>query len=256
MRESSRFLLAAACVALLGSAGFALHLRQPDLSQLSVDEVERLRLKAQAAPQTDALAQIRLAADQGNRAAQRVAGFLYLLKSDAASWQTGVDYAKLAARQGDPEAFYLLGQAYFNGHATLTQMPDYGLARHWFELAAEHGSNKAQYFLGLIFKSGYGIGADPQRASYWFQLAADHGNADAMFMLGNAYAHGEGVKPDVKRARKLYQAAASLEHPLASQTLAFAIQQGELGFSQNQQQADELLQETEHQIDHMKAAAP
>lgn len=256
MRLSNRYLCSAgmAGVIALGALAFITH--QPDLSKLSVEQVDRLRLKAQAAPQTDALAQIRLAADQGNRPAQRVAAFLYLQKSDVASWQTGIDYARRAAIAGDTEAFFLLGQAYFNGHATLTQMPDYGLARHWFELAAEQGSNRAEYFLGLIYKSGYGIAADPQRASHWFQLAADHGNADAMFMLGNAYAHGEGVKPDAKRARKLYQAAASLEHPLASQTLAIAVAQGELGFSVNQQDADDLLQETGHQLGHMKADTP
>lgn len=256
MRLSNRYLLPAGVAGVIALGVLTSGLHQPDLSKLSIEQVDRLRLKAQAAPQTDALTQIRLAADQGNRPAQRVAAFLYLQKSDVASWQTGIDYAKRAAIGGDAEAFFLLGQANFNGHATLTQMPDYGLARHWFELAAEHGSNKAQYFLGLIYKSGYGIAADPQRASHWFQLAADHGNADAMFMLGNAYAHGEGVKPDAKRARKLYQAAASLEHPLASQTLAIALAQGELGFSVNRQDAEELLQETEHQLGHMKADAP
>jgi TPR repeat protein len=256
MRQSSRTVSGAAGILLLGLAVFGFMQRSPDLSNLPTEQIERLRLKAQAAPQTDALAQIRLAADQGNRSARRVAAFLYLNKTDYASWQTGLEYARLAAKQGDPEAFYLLGQANFNGHATLTQMPDYGRARHWFELAAEHGSGKAQYFLGLIYKNGYGVAADPQTASNWFQQSVDHGNADAMFMLGNAYAHGDGVKPDVKRARKLYQAAASLEHPLASQTLAFALQQGELGFARNQDQADEMMLETEHQIEDMKAATP
>lgn len=256
MRQSSRTVSVTAGILLLGLAVFAFMQRPPDLSNLPMEQIERLRLKAQAAPQTDALAQIRLAADQGNRNARRVAAFLYLNKTDYVSWQTGLEYARLAAKQGDPESFYLLGQAYFNGHATLTQMPDYGRARHWFELAAEHGSAKAQYFLGLIYKNGYGIAADPKAASNWFQQSVDHGNADAMFMLGNAYAHGDGVKPDVKRARKLYQAAASLEHPLASQTLAFALQQGELGFARNQDQADELMLETEHQIEDMKAATP
>ncbi len=256
MRLSNRYLLSTAMAGVVALGTLAFITREPDLSTLSVAQIDQLRLKAQAAPQTDALAQIRLAADQGNRPAQRVAAFLYLQKSDFASWQTGIEYAKRAAVAGDSEAFFLLGQAYFNGHATLTQMPDYGLARHWFELAAEKGSNRAEYFLGLIYKSGYGIAADPQRATHWFELAANHGNADAMFMLGNAYAHGEGVKPDAKRARKLYQAAANLEHPLASQTLAIAVAQGELGFSANQQDADELLHETEHQLGHMKADTP
>ncbi len=257
MRLSKRYWQGMAGVMALGllvAAGLGLH--QPDLSGLTVEQIDRLRLKAQAAPQTDALAQIRLAADQGNRPAQRVAAFLYLQKTDVASWQTGIEYAKRAAIGGDPEAFFLLGQANFNGHATLNQMPDYGQARHWFELAAEHGSHKAEYFLGLIYKSGYGIAADPGRASHWFERAANHGNADAMFMLGNAYAHGEGVKPDVRRARKLYQAAASLEHPLASQTLAIAVAQGELGFTANRQDAEELLHEAEHQLGHMKAETP
>jgi TPR repeat protein len=188
MQLSTRYLPAPrvlAMLALLGLAAIAipaLGLHQPDLSRLSAAEIDRLRLTAQTVPH--ALAQIHLAADQGNRPAQRVTASLYLQKSDPDSWQTGIEYARRAAIGGDPEAFFLLGQVYFNGRATLTQMPDYGRARHWFELAAEHGSNQAEYLLGQIYQNGYGIAPDQERASYWFELAASHGNADAMLMLG------------------------------------------------------------------------
>lgn len=219
-------------------AALAYYTPVPNQQQWSANQVERLRMQATTVP--DARQQLRKLAEQGNLHAQRAMAGLQLTDADASHWPDGVRHAQTAALRGDREALFLLGQAWFNGRANPTHMPDHGRARHWFEMAAEQGHGKAQYWLGLIYKSGYGIAADPQRAARWLERAARQNDADAMFMLGNLYAQGEGVARNEVRARELYQTAAAMEHPLAAQTLAYALQQGQLGLMQDEDAAEEM----------------
>jgi TPR repeat protein len=227
------------CLVML--TGLAWYQQTPDHSQWSANQIERLRMKALTV--AEAKNELRSAAEQGNLHAQRAMAGMLLSDPDSNFWLDGLRYANTAATRGDRDAFYLLGQAWFNGHANPTHMPDYGRARSWFEMAAEQGHGKAQYWLGLIYKSGYGIAADPSRAAVWLQQAAQQQDADAMFVLGNLYAYGEGVARDAVRARELYQAAAAMEHPLAAQTLAYALQQGQLGLQPDRMAAEQMLHE-------------
>ena len=57
---------------------------------------------------------------------------------------------------------------------------NYKKAVQWHEKAAEQGVAKAQYNLGLIYNSGYGVGqSDDSTAMRWYAKAAAQGDVDA-----------------------------------------------------------------------------
>ncbi|MBQ3347187.1 MAG: SEL1-like repeat protein, partial [Synergistaceae bacterium] len=45
------------------------------------------------------------------------------------------------------------------------------------------GHANAQYTLGHMYRFGYGVNKDLQKARYWYQQAADQGNATARVQL-------------------------------------------------------------------------
>ena len=57
------------------------------------------------------------------------------------------------------------------------------LAVYWYRKAAEQGDAEAQYNLGLAYWLGDGISEDKPQAVYWWSKAAEQGNADAIELL-------------------------------------------------------------------------
>jgi TPR repeat protein len=51
---------------------------------------------------------------------------------------------------------------------------DYGEAAKWFREAADRGSDKAQFNLGLLYKFGAGVVKDHVRAHMWMSLGIAH----------------------------------------------------------------------------------
>lgn len=216
-------------------------------ANLSPEQVDRLRMQALAG-QTQGLPDLRKAARRGNLAAQRAVAEVLLRQPETAA--EGVQFAEMAAAQGDVQTHFMLGQAYFSGNASGRRLPDMARARHWLELAAERKHAQAMYLLGLMHKSGYTGQVDLHQAVQWFARAVQLRNADAMFMLGNAYQAGEGVAADQAQALRLYKAAAELEHPLAVQTLALAYRDGGLGLKPDKREADLMMMEVAHILSH------
>ena len=107
-------------------------------------------------------------------------------------------------------------------------MPKDARARTLLGEAAAQGDPAAAYYLGLIYRSGYGVAADPVQAAHWFDVASRADIPAADFMLANAYREGSGVPRDEARALALYRRAAEHELPEAVQTLAMAYRNGEL----------------------------
>ena len=50
---------------------------------------------------------------------------------------------------------------------------------------AEEGDAEAQFLLGLAYYDGNGISKNYSKAYYWFQKAVGQGNNDAQIYLGN-----------------------------------------------------------------------
>ena len=91
-------------------------------------------------------------------------------ETEAARWY------RLAAEQGNAAAQYNLGVMYSNGQGVLK---DEAEAARWYRLAAEQGLANAQFILGLMYEIGQGVLKDPVRAHVWFNIAGANGNETA-----------------------------------------------------------------------------
>jgi TPR repeat protein len=113
---------------------------------------------------------------------------------------------RLAAEQGDPAAQFNLGLMYDEG----TGIPqDFKEAARWYRRAAEQGDADARFNLGFMYSKGEGVPQDYKEALRWYRLAADQGDADAQFNLGVTYYKGRGIPQDFVQAHKWLNLAAA-----------------------------------------------
>ena len=124
----------------------------------------------------------------------------FKLKKDEA-----IQWYRLAAEKGFPDAQFALGNCYYRGDGV---NKNYIEAVNWYQLAAEHGYAKAQNALGDCYLNGIGVREDKDEALKWYRLSAEKGNADAQFNLGSCYYIGNGVTQNYSEALKWYQFAA------------------------------------------------
>jgi TPR repeat protein len=110
---------------------------------------------------------------QGFVPAQASLGILYarMKKPDKA-----VEWWRVAAEQGDPEAQFNLAVALSKG---LGVVQDSALAVAWLARAAEQGVANAQSKLGLLYATGDGVAMDPVEAHKWFVIASQNGDKAA-----------------------------------------------------------------------------
>ncbi|RQZ13423.1 sel1 repeat family protein [Burkholderia sp. Bp9031] len=244
-------LLAAAAVtvaAVVAATGWRAAGPAPSAAQLD----EWQAMVAQAA-EPHALAQLRTLARRGSGDAQAALGIALLdarepgLRDEGRGWlETAVDGKAdgPAARR----AQLALGKALLLGSGDIPK--DYARARALLGEAASQGDPAAAYYLGLIYRSGYGTAADPVQAAHWFEFASHADIPAADFMLANAYRDGSGVPRNEARALALYRRAAEHELPEAVQTLAMAYRNGELGLKPDADAFHTQWIETAHALKH------
>lgn len=115
-----------------------------------------------------------------------------------------IQLIRASAEQGNAEAQYRLGVAFWNGEGVPLDRRD---AVRWFRSAAKSGAVRAYYWLGLA-----SITSDPQdhtEAFKWFQRSANSGDERAFFQLAMAYTLGRGVSRDLAKAFNWFQKAAN-----------------------------------------------
>lgn len=95
---------------------------------------------------------LHIAAEQGNRKAMSDLGIM-LFSSGAcrADKRNGLEYLRRAAKLGDADAQFTLGEAHFHG-STLIK-PNRQMASHWFALAADNGHLQARDKLSSLRES-------------------------------------------------------------------------------------------------------
>ena len=215
-------------------------------------EIDRLRMHAAAGRDMNAYASLLMLAQSGSAEAQRATGEVLLHTKDAARASEALDWLQRAAAHGDSSATLLLGKTWLYGALGI---PANGAqARHWFEKVGTDNQPQAAYYLGLIEKNGYGKVVNFVVAEKHFRFAAERGIVEAMYLLGNAYANGEGVDVDPREAMRWYLRAASLDHPQATQELAYAFARGDTLLPQSDFQAAQMRRAVEHALRHPKAA--
>ncbi len=94
--------------------------------------------------------------------------------------EEGVAWLEKAAAQGDVEAGYNLGVAYYLGDGVAQ---DDARAFTLFEAAARQGHDGATFNLAAMYRDGRGTGRDPGAAVKWFVAAARAGQGEAFHEL-------------------------------------------------------------------------
>lgn len=107
---------------------------------------------------------------------------------------------------------------YAEGKAAFDQA-DYTTAYDEFRPLAEGEDANAQYYLGLLYRNGWGIEQDDREAAKWMRLAAHQDLVEAQYVLGYMYQHGQGVSSDIDEAKRWYRMAAKAGDADAQQSL-------------------------------------
>ena len=128
---------------------------------------------------------------------------------------------RTAADAGDRVAMEELGSIYLRG---LDVAQDYQRAMGWYLRAAAAGDPAAMRIVGSFYVNGQGVPQDLQQAVGWYGKAADSGDADAMVNLGVLYDVGQGVRQGIaqnqQQATEWYRKAAALGNQSARKRLA------------------------------------
>ncbi len=119
-------------------------------------------------------------------------------------YEEAIKLYKLAAKEGDKEAQYILGSAYFTGDGL---EKDINKSLYWLEKSAKQGLSRAQAFLGFIYENGQGVEKNIQKALIFNEKAAKQGNANAQNNLASMYYSYEEIPIDIKKAKYWYTKA-------------------------------------------------
>ncbi len=133
---------------------------------------------------------------------------------------------KAAAKRGDAEAQYQLGEYY---HDRVEVAPDYEAAAAWFGRAARQGHAAAQHALGKKLLNAEGALPDEVQAANWIRKSAEQGYAPAQDELASLYAGGLGVPQDEAEAVKWATRAAEQDYADAQYHLGCLLSSGTAG---------------------------
>jgi TPR repeat protein len=109
-----------------------------------------------------------------------------------------------AASSGHEDAAYNIGVVYESGMFGI--VPDEREAARWFGAAAEAGSPRAAFQLGIFYKTGRVFPIDDRESFAWFCIAAEGGHVLARFNAGVQLEKGLGVGKDVLTAAECFAA--------------------------------------------------
>ncbi len=213
--------------------------------RLSNTEIDQLVMQATYGQDKKSVQRLKSAAENQQIEAQLALGKSYLFKHQTTQ---AVHWLALSAKAGNHEAATILGKLYFNGDVNVAK--NYSLAMQWFTVAYQQQDPTAAYYLGLMYKNGYGTQIQSTLSVKYFEFAAKHHIPSAMFQLANAYQFGDGVTTDLKQALNWYKAAADLELPEAIQELAHIYQYGNSAIKADQTAYQQQLLEIRHSLKH------
>lgn len=118
------------------------------------------------------------AAEQGNdEAQQNLLGLFSKQTLSFAGPTTGIATLEQRAKEGNPDAMYVLGHSYVTGFGV---RQDTATGMQWLQSAAERGSAAAQYRYGRYLMEGnYGLAANESQGLGWINESAKQGYLEA-----------------------------------------------------------------------------
>ena len=114
-----------------------------------------------------------------------------------------LEYLKMIAEYGYPDIQCELGIRYCD----INEGKMNRKAVRWFAKAAKQGNVEAMYWLGECYADLYGVRNNDRKAFLWFKRAAKRGHEEAMWNLGLFYQKGIGVKKNLDLAAEWYDKA-------------------------------------------------
>lgn len=109
----------------------------------------------------------------------------------------------------------------------LFNQQSYTSALPYLQRAAKAGNTQSFFYLGQIFRSGLGTEKNFTSALNMFKRGADNGNAGCFMGLALLYYEGSGVTKDLTTALSYAKKAADMGYPNACSWLAFRYYKGD-----------------------------
>jgi len=116
-----------------------------------------------------------------------------------------LELARESSGRGSRYGQHTLGGLHYCGIEGLSQ--DCAQALAFLRLSAAQGLDAAQYSLGRMCSSGWGVAQDLAEALRLSRLAAAQGHRDALFMVAYCHEEGQGVTADMAEAIRWYKRA-------------------------------------------------
>ena len=85
-----------------------------------------------------------------------------------------LEYYRKAAQLGSAKAMYNIGVCYYNGDGV---EQDAGTAAKWYERAAEEGDGDGIFAIAYCYLTGTGVEKDAAKFDYWYDRAGNHHDA-------------------------------------------------------------------------------
>lgn len=117
-----------------------------------------------------------------------------------------------AAKAGHAQAQCDIGKRYYTGYKINGKQvikKDYVKAAEWFQKSTEQENLDAQYYLAKMYRNGYGLTADKQKAFDMYQQLAERGHREAIIELASAYLYDKDFKQPEK-GLKMWEKGAEL----------------------------------------------
>ena len=164
------------------------------------------------------------AAEQGDAVSQRLLGFMCIKGlGTEIDTEKALEWYTKAAEQGDALSQKALGRFYYNGTGV---EKDYGKSFEWYRKAAEQGNVVAQRVVGFRYSKGSGVEKDYGKALEWYTKAAEQGDIYSQKALGRIYFNGTGVKKDPGKSFEWYMKAAEQSDVEAQRVVGFRYGKG------------------------------
>jgi len=187
--------------------------------------LSRVYATGRGVERNEAVRLLRLAAEQGDAAAQELLVNVYaaeaFLGADHALVQltpqkTGFD-GRAGRQDGGADQDYVDALWWFFRAAKQDHNQDWTEAFWWFRRAAEQGHAVAQTVVGTMYRVGRGVAQDDSAAVNWFRRAAEQGDPGGQQLFSMMYEEGRGMTRDRAEAAKSYRPEAEQGYPFGRQ---------------------------------------
>lgn len=115
-------------------------------------------------------------------------------------------FLQAAAKEGYPEAMYLVGNMYYYGQGV---KQDYTIALRMYQRCVPLEYAEGIAMAGFMYENGNGVAKDVVKAVEYYRKAAEAGSYMGMMYLGACYYNGNGVEKNYNEALPLLMLSGS-----------------------------------------------